>query len=78
MQKELPQILGIFRTTTLHIIFERLHYYEVTLVINYNKPLLPKSETKIFDQKKFHKNFFKVNEEKSSGVMRLNQIITKL
>ena len=38
-----------------HIMFERLHCYEVTLVNKYNKPLLQKSETRIFDQTRFHK-----------------------
>ena len=38
-----------------HIIFELLHCYEVTFVKKYNKPLFQKSETKIFDLKRFHK-----------------------
>ena len=33
------------RTTTVH-------YYEVTLVKKYNKPLLQKRETEVFKQKK--------------------------
>ena len=55
-----------------------LHCYEVTLVKKCNKPLLQKSETKIFDQKRFMKNLFKVNEKNKSGVLRINQIMSKL
>ena len=33
-----------------HIIFGLLHWYEVTLIKRYNKPLLQKSETKILKQ----------------------------
>ena len=40
-----------------HIICKWLHCYKVTLVKNYTKPLLQKSETKIFDQKRFIKIF---------------------
>ena len=43
-----------------HIICKWLHCYKVTLVKNYTKPLLQKSETKIFDQKDLSK-FFAVN-----------------
>ena len=56
-----------------HIIFERLHCYEVTLVKKYNKPLLKKNETKIFDQKIFHKILFPSQREKNSGILRLNR-----
>ena len=38
-----------------HIIFKRLHCYEVTLVKKCNKQLLQKIERKIFDQKRFIK-----------------------
>ena len=58
-----------------HIMFGRLHYYEVTLIKKYNKPLLQNSETKVFKQKNsvfFIKNLFKVNEQKNSGALRLN------
>ena len=39
-----------------HIIFGRLHYYEVTLVKKYNKPIRQKSETKVLKQKKKNHN----------------------
>ena len=61
-----------------HIIFERLHCYEVTLVKKYHKALLRKSETKIFDQKSFHKKLVPSQREKNSGVLRLNQIMFTL
>ena len=60
------------------IIFGRLHCYEVTLVKMCNKPLLQKTETKIFDQKVFIKNLFKVNEKSKSAVLRINQVMSKL
>ena len=60
------------------IIFERLHSYEVTLAKKCNKPLLQKSETKIFAQKWFIKNLFKVNENNNLCGLRINQIIYKL
>ena len=50
-----------------HMIFERLHCCKVTLVKKYNKPLLQKSETKIFDQKRFIKDLFQVNQKKTSA-----------
>ena len=62
-----------------HIIFGRLDYYEV--LENYEvlhvfpmKTLLQKSKTKVFKQKKkkIIKNLFKVNEQKNSGILRLN------
>ena len=58
-----------------NIMFGRLHYYEVTLIKKYNKPLLQNSETKVFKQKNsvfFIKNLFKVNEQNNSGALRLN------
>ena len=61
-----------------HAIFGRLHCYEVTLVKKSNKLLLQKSETNIFDQKIFIKNLFKVNGKNKSGVLRINQIMSKL
>ena len=61
-----------------HIILKRLHWYEVTLVKKCNKPLLQKRETKIFDQKRFMKNLFKVNEKNKSGILRINHIMSKL
>ena len=65
--------LGISRTTTLP---HNLHCYEVTLVTKYNKTLLQKSETKIFDQKRFHKKLNPSQQEKGSGVLRLDQIMS--
>ena len=41
-----------------HLISGRLHSYEVTLAKKCNKPLLQKTETNIFDQKRFIKNLF--------------------
>ena len=64
-----------------HIMLERLHCYEVTLVNKYYKPLLQKSETRIFDQTRFHKkqDFIKsTSTKKNSGVLRLNQIMSIL
>ena len=56
-----------------NIMFGRLHYYEVTLIKKYNKPLLQKSETNVFKQKKkIIKNLLKVNEKKTSDLLRLN------
>ena len=81
LQKELLQFsfLGIYKTATLHqIIFGWLHCYEVTLVEKCNKPLLQKRETKVFDQKRFANNLLKVSEKNNSGVLRINQIMSKL
>ena len=62
-----------------HIIFGRLHGYEVALVKECNKPLLlQESEAKIFDQKRFIKNLFEVNEKNNSGVLRINQIMSEM
>ena len=69
----LPKIVGIYRTTN-HIIFGRLYCYEVIFVKKCNKLLLQKSGAKIFDQKRFMKNLFKVNEKNNSGVLRINEI----
>ena len=60
------------------IIFGRLHCYQVTLVKKCNKPLLQKSETKVFNQKRFIKNLLKVSEKNNSGVSIINQIMSKL
>ena len=67
MQKELPQVsfLGISRTITLPHNFLQLSCYGVTLVKKHNKPLLQKSETMIFDQKRFIKNLIQLNENKT-------------
>ena len=46
-------------------IAETFNNFLTSAVANLNKPLLRKSETKIFKQKRFHKNFFKVNEKKT-------------
>ena len=61
-----------------HIIFERLHCGEVTLVKKDNKTLLQKTETKIFDQQRFHKKLVSSQQEKKLGILRLNQILYKL
>ena len=60
-----------------HTSFGPLHCYEVTLVERCNIALLQKRETKIFDQKRSIKNSFKVNEKNNSGVLRINQIMSK-
>ena len=60
------------------IIFGQLHCYEVTLVKTCNNPLLQKSETKVFDQKRFIKDLLKVSEKSYSGISRINQIMSKL
>ena len=61
-----------------HIIFGGLHCHEVTLVKKCNKPLLQKTETKIFDQKRFIKNLLKINDQNKSSILRINQIMSKL
>ena len=65
-RKELQQVsfLCIFRTTTVPHIFGAARCYKVTLVKKYNKPLLQKSETKIFKQKRFHKKLVQSQREK--------------
>ena len=50
-----------------HIMSRRLHCYEVTFVKWYNKPLLQKSETKIFRQKRFLKKLVHSQLEKKLG-----------
>ena len=49
------------------IIFRWLHCYEVALVKKCNKPLLQKSERKIFDQKIFIKKLIENQREKLLG-----------
>ena len=70
--------LGIYKTTKLPNNFWRLHCYGVTPVKKCNKPLLQKREAKIFEQKRFIKDFFKVNEQNNSNVLGINQIMSKL
>ena len=70
--------LGIQRTTKLPNNFWYLHCYGVTLVKKCNKPLLQIRETKIFDQKRFIKDLFKVNEKDNSGVLGINQTMSNL
>ena len=60
------------------IIFGRLHCYEVTLLKKCNKPLLQKTETEVFDQKRFIKNLLIVSKKNNSGFSRINQIMSKL
>ena len=72
-------VFWVFQEQVLsNIIFERLHCYDVTLVKEYNKPLLQKSETKIFDQIRFHKKLIQSQCGENSGVFRLKQIMSKL
>ena len=42
-------------------------YYEVTLIKKYNKPLLQKSETEVFKQKKIHKKLVQSQQAKKLG-----------
>ena len=63
---------------TLLVTLVTASYIEVNLLKKSNIPLLQKSETKIFDQETFIKNLFKVNERNNSGVLRINQILSKL
>ena len=44
----------------------------------FNKPLLQKSETKIFKPKIFHKKLVQSIDRKNSGVLRLIKIMSKL
>ena len=60
------------RTTTVpHNFSAATLLCEVTLIKKYNKPLLQKSETKVFKQKKFIKKLFKVNEQIKLGRFEL-------
>ena len=61
-------VFSVFTEQLLYqIISRRLHWHKVTLVKRCNKPLLKKSETKIFDQKRFINNLLKVSKEKYFG-----------
>ena len=42
-----------------------------------NKPLLQKSEARLFDKKRYIKNLFKVDEKNKSSVLRILQIMPK-
>ena len=42
-------------------------YYEVTLIKKYDKPLLQKSETEVFKQKKIHKKLVQSQQAKKLG-----------
>ena len=79
-KKNCPKLVFLVFTEQLlyQIIFGLLHCYEVTLVKKRNKPLLQKSETKVFDLKRFIKNLLKVSEKNNSGVSKINQIMSKL
>ena len=61
------------------IIFRQVHCSEVTLLNKYNNPLLQKSEAKVFKWRQFHKKLVRnQREKKNSGLLRLNQIMSKL
>ena len=47
--------------------FGLIPYDEVTLIKTYNKPLLQKSETEVFKQKKFHKKLVQSQQAKKLG-----------
>ena len=51
----------------LAYIFGLIPYYEVTLTKMYNKPLLQKSETEIFKQKKNRKKLVQSQQAKKLG-----------
>ena len=71
-------VFWVFTEQLLYqIVFGWLPSCEVTLVKKRHKPILQKSETKVFDQKRFIQNLFKANEKNDSGVLRINQIISK-
>ena len=55
LQKDSPAsyFSGYFRKS--YRVFEQLYCYQVILVKKYNKPLLQKCDTKVFDQKKVSK-----------------------
>ena len=61
-----------------HINFGRLHCYEVTLVKKYNKTQLQKVKQRFSTEKDFIEYLFKVNEKKNLGVLRLNQVMSKV
>ena len=42
-------------------------YYEVTFIKKYNKPLLQKSQTEVFKQKKIHKKLVQSQQAKKLG-----------
>ena len=47
--------------------FWMIPYYEVTFIKKYNKPLLQKSETEVFKQKKIHKKLVQSQQAKKLG-----------
>ena len=77
LMKTFEKVFSVFVTLNSWL-FGQLLCCEVTLVKKCNKPLLQKSETKVFDQKRFIKNLLKVSEKNNSGVSRINQIMSKL
>ena len=56
--------LKLIEQLLYQIIFGQVHCYEVTLVKKCNKPLLQKSETKVFDQTKIYKKLNESEQEK--------------
>ena len=59
-----------------HIIFGRLHCYVVTLVKNIINHYYKKVKQKFSTKKDLY--LFKVNEKSNSGVLRINQLMSKL
>ena len=58
-----------------------LHFFlggYIALVKKFHKPLLQKIETKIFKEKRFHKNLVQSKREKNSSILRLNKIMCEL
>ena len=82
-QKEMPKLIFLVFSEQLlfHVIFWRIHCSEVTPVKSMTNDictwLLRKSETTIFDQKKFYKKLVESQENKQLEA-RLNQVISKL
>ena len=71
----------VFLVFTKHLLYQiiigRLHCYEVALVKKCNKPLLQKSEAKIFNQKSLTKYLLKVSEKNNLNVSRKDHIMYK-
>ena len=61
--KTFEKVFPVFVTLNSWL-FGQLLCYEVTLVKKCNKPLLQKSETKVFDQKKIYKKLVESQREK--------------
>ena len=63
------EVVIIHLTTMFQLLV--VHCYEVTLIKKNNKPLLQKSKTKIFNQKRFHKKLVQSQREKKLGCFEI-------